>query len=130
MRFVLTAIIFVGGLFFIITGLGFFLTPGNQAAGFGMSAEGAQGLSTLRADMTAFFLLAGFGMVWGAWRRNGDLLTVSAALFGIAFIGRLVSLFADGMYDGWWQPMLVEFVAVVLNLWASRLLPHHDLDGQ
>jgi hypothetical protein len=31
-------------------------------------------------------------MIWGAWKRNGELLLVPAALFGIAFAGRAVSL--------------------------------------
>ena len=127
MRFILTAILMLGGIAFVLIGFGFLLQPESSAASFGMTANGAQGLSTLRADMTAFFLVGGGAMIWGAWRRNGELLLVPAALFGIAFTGRAVSLVADGSYEGWWTGMTVEALVVILSLWASRMLPHEAI---
>ena len=127
MRFILTAILMLGGIAFVLIGCGFLLQPESSAASFGMAANGAQGLSTLRADMTAFFLVGGAAMIWGAWQRNGELLLVPAALFGIAFTGRTVSLFADGLYEGWWTGMTVEALVVILSLWASRMLPHEAI---
>ena len=103
MRLILTAILLLGGIAFVLIGCGFLIQPESSAGGFGLAARGAQGLSTLRADMTAFFVVGGGAMIWGAWQRNGELLLVPAALFGIAFTGRAVSLFADGFYDGWWK---------------------------
>lgn len=124
MRFVLTAILMLGGIVFAMIGLGFLFDPAGSATGFGLAGRGAQGLSTLRADMTAFFVVGGVTMIWGAWKRNGELLLVPAALFGIAFTGRAVSLIADGFYQGWWTGMSVEALVVILSLWASRVLPH------
>lgn len=124
MRFMLTAILMLGGIAFVLIGCGFLLQPEGSAGGFGLAASGAQGLSTLRADMTAFFVVGGAAMIWGAWQRNGELLLVPAALFGIAFTGRAVSLFADGFYEGWWTGMTVEALVVVLSLSVSRVLPH------
>ena len=124
MRLILTAVLLLGGIAFVLIGCGFLLQPESSAAGFGLTARGAQGLSTLRADMTAFFVVGGASMIWGAWQRNGELLLVPAALFGIAFIGRAVSLAADGPYEGWWTGMSVEALVVILSLWASRVLPH------
>lgn len=124
MRLILTAILLLGGIAFVLIGCGFLLQPESSAMGFGLTARGAQGLSTLRADMTAFFVVGGASMIWGAWQRNGELLLVPAALFGIAFIGRAVSLAADGFYEGWWTGMSVEALVVFLSLWASRVLPH------
>jgi hypothetical protein len=63
-------------------------------------------------------------MIWGAWKRNGDLLLAPAAIFGIALLGRFVSLIVDGAYPQFWSPMLVEAAAVLLSLVGSRVLPH------
>ena len=69
----------------------------------------------LRADFPALFFVGGGAMIWGAWKRNGDLLLVPAAIFGIALFGRLVSVFADGTAPGFWFPMMVEAAAVVFR---------------
>ena len=128
MRLILTALLLLGGLFFIITGFSFLIQPQSSATGFGLGATGLQGWSTIRADMTAFFLVGGVSMAWGAWRRAGDLLLVPAALFGIAFTGRLVSLFTDGNYDGALVPMAIEAAVVVISILGNRLLPHHKVE--
>ncbi len=128
MRLILTALLFVGGLFFIINGLSFLATPQSSVGSFGLAAAGPAGWSTIRADMTAFFVVGGFCMVWGAWKRAGDMLLVPAALFGIAFVGRLVSLFADGSYEGAAMPMAIEAGVVLVSIMGNRLLPHHKVE--
>lgn len=124
MRLILTALIFVQGLFFLIMGANFLVMPLSAGAGFALSPDGPAGLAVLRADFPALFFVGGGAMIWGAWKRNGDLLLVPAAIFGIALFGRLVSVFADGTAPGFWLPMLVEATAVILSLVASRVLPH------
>jgi hypothetical protein len=124
MRLILTALIFAQGLLFLVLGLQFLIMPTDIAPDFGLAADGAPGLAVLRADFPAFFFVGGGAMIWGAWRRNGDLLLIPALLFGIALFGRCVSLVADGAYPQFWLPMLVEAVAVLLTLTASRVLPH------
>jgi hypothetical protein len=128
MRFVLTALIFLAGLLDLMLGIGFFVQPQESGAGFGLAPMGEQGLAVLRADMTAFFLVAAGCMMWGAWRRNGDLLLVPLALFAIAFTGRLLSAMVDGTYPLFWLPMAVEAFHVVLLAAAWRLLPHHRIE--
>lgn len=124
MRLILTALIFAQGLLFLVLGLQFLFMPTDIAPGFGLAADGPKGLAVLRADFPALFFVGGGAMIWGAWRRNGDLLLIPALLFGIALFGRCVSLVADGTYPQFWFPMLVEAIAVVLTLTASRVLPH------
>ena len=124
MRLILTALIFVEGLFFLIMGVNFLVMPAGAAASFGLVPDGPSGLAVLRADFPALFFVGGGAMIWGAWKRNGDLLLVPAAIFGIALFGRFVSAFADGTVPGFWFPMLVEATAVVLTLIGSRVLPH------
>lgn len=124
MRVLLTGLIFAGGLLFLFMGFGFLLDPVASGTDFGLTASGAQGLATMRADMTAFFVVGAVCMMVGAWRRNGDLLLVPAGLFGLALLGRCVGLMVDGPWDGYWMPMLVEGAMVILLLIASRVLPH------
>lgn len=127
MRFVLTALIFLFGLFDLMMGLNFLLNPATTATGFGLSANGTQGLSTLRADFTAFFGVVAACMMIGAWRRNADLLLVPAAVMAVAVSVRAISLALDGAYPGWQVPMLVEALHVVLLVAAWRVLPHHRI---
>ena len=124
MRFVLTALAMIGGIVFTLVGLGFLFEPESTGAGFALVPNGAPGLAVLRADMTAFFVVGGVCMIWGAWKRNGELLLVPAALFGIAFTGRLASAIVDGATPGFWVPMLIEAATVAVNLLGSRYLPH------
>jgi hypothetical protein len=124
MRIFLTALILVQGLFFVLMGLNFLVMPASAGAGFGLTPDAPAGLAVLRADFPALFFVGGGAMIWGAWKRSGDLLLIPAAIFGIALFGRLVSVFADGSAPGFWVPMLVEATAVILCLIGSRVLPH------
>jgi hypothetical protein len=127
MRLILTALIFIEGLFFLLAGLQFLVMPLGIAPDFGLAADGAKGLAVLRADFPALFFVGGGAMIWGAWKRNGELLLVPAAIFGIALLGRCVSIAADGSYQGFIVPMLVEAAAVVLSVAGSRVLPHQTV---
>ncbi len=124
MRLILTALLFVGGLFFVAMGAGFLLNPATAGADFGVIADGIMGHASLRADFTAFFVVGGGCMIWGGWKRKGDPLLISAALFAVALIGRAVNLAVLGRYQDFWLPMLVEAFALILCVVGSRVLPH------
>lgn len=128
MRVILTALIFLLGLFDLFMGLNFLMNPQATALGFGIQPTGVQGLSTLRADFTAFFGVIAVCMMIGAWRRNADLLLVPAALMGTAVVVRAISLGVDGGYPGYLVPMIVEAVHVALLIAAWRVLPHHRIE--
>ena len=127
-RFVLTAVIFLLGLFDLFMGLNFLFNPDATAAGLGLAGLGNQGTSTLRADFTAFFGVIAVCMMLGAWRRNGDLLLVPAALMGTAVVVRGISVMLDGTYPGWPLPMAVEAIHVIVLIAAWRVLPHHKIE--
>lgn len=127
MRLILTALLFLFGLFNLLLGIGFLTDPVGLGTQFNLSPVGTGGLAVLRADLTAFFLVAGACQLWGGWRRNGDLLLVPALLFGIAFTGRAVSAALDGAAPGFAMPMAVEALQVVLAIAAWRVLPHHRI---
>ena len=129
MRLILTALIFLVGMFDLSMAGSFLLTPQSAASGpvFGIAPIGIAGLSTIRGDMTSFFGVAAVCMMWGAWRRNADLLLVPAMLFGTTLAGRAINLAAVGAYPGWAMPMAVEAFHVGLLIAAWRLLPHHKI---
>ncbi|HPB22958.1 MAG TPA: hypothetical protein PLL48_11580 [Novosphingobium sp.] len=128
MRVILTALIFLLGLFDLMIGASFLLNPMEIAIKFGIAPTGVQGLSTLRADFTAFFGVVAVCMMIGAWRRNADLLLVPAALMGTAVVVRAISLGVDGGYPGYLVPMIVETVHVALLVAAWKVLPHHRIE--
>lgn len=128
MRLILTAVIFLAGLFDLYIGISFLLDPVYAGSQFGLSPVGAKGLAVLRADFTAFFCVAAACMMWGAWRRNADLLLVPALLFGTALTVRALSLAIDGTYPQYFVPMAVEAFHVLLLGAAWRMLPHLTID--
>jgi hypothetical protein len=127
MRFILLAVIFLCGLLNLFMGLSFLIQPTGMVETFGLIPQGSVGLAVMRADFFSFFTVAAFCLVWGAWRRNGDLLLVPALLFGLAFTGRLVSVFVDGTVPGFWVGMSYEAFHVALALFARAMLPHHTI---
>ncbi|MEY4953352.1 MAG: hypothetical protein RL299_1776 [Pseudomonadota bacterium] len=128
MRIAVIALIVLAGMFNLGLGISFLYDPGGMGLQFGVSPNGPLGFAVLRADFVAFFLLAGFCMVRGAWRRNGDLLLVPAALFGIAFCGRAISAVASGTQPGFFEPMVAEAVQFVLLMVGWKVVPHHKID--
>ena len=110
------------GLLFVFMGAGFLFDPAGNGADFGLQATGPQGLSSIRGDLTAFFWVSGGSLLIGVWRENAMLLCVAAALMGIVFAARALSLALDGSYDAWFVPMAIEGLTVALALVAARMI--------
>ncbi|WP_309621633.1 hypothetical protein [Novosphingobium sp.] len=127
MRIVVTALIFLAGMFNLFLGISFLVNPADMGQQFGVSPGGPLGLAVLRADFVAFFLVVGFCMLRGAWRRNGDLLLVPTALFAVAFTGRAISAVVSGTQPGFFEPMVAEAAQVILLLVGWRVIPHHKI---
>ena len=72
--------------------------------------------------------LTGIETIEGAYTGLQTLSSQGAAtIFGIALLGRCVSIAVDGTYPGVFPPMLVEAAAVILSLAGSRVLPHRTV---
>ena len=123
MRLVLTALIFIGGLFFTLMAADFLFRPEDAAAGLGMAAIDATGVAAIRGDMTAFFAITGLAMLYGAWKRRRDILLIPAFMLTTAFIGRAITLATHGGEEGFFVPMIVEAVFALACIAAIRLLP-------
>src|SRR3569833_2654566 len=106
MRLILTALLFVGGLLFAFYGVSFLIVPASIGAGFGLQPASAMGWATVRADMTAFFVVSGLCMMVGAWKRSGDVLLVPATKNNNTKNNHKNNLIVDGAYDGFWVTML------------------------
>ena len=127
-RLLVTASVFVIGLFMVLLALAFLFQPETTAATIGIAATNTQGLSTLRADFLGFFGIIGVCMVWGAWRRNGDVLLVPAIIMVVVIAGRIVSAIMDGPYEGFMVPIMLEAVIAALLLAARAMVPHHRVE--
>lgn len=127
MRLVLTAVIFLGGMLFTYLGVNFLVRPEAMATDFGMAATTNTGIGAIRGDMTAFFMITGLSMLYGSWKRNGDVLLIPAFMLGCALLGRTITFFVNGGEDGFFAPMLVEALFTIATLIGSRVLPHHEL---
>ena len=110
------------GALFVFVGAQFLFAPVTTGGDFGLAPLGNQGLSTIRADMTAFFWVSGGALLIGVWKQRGELFLVTAALMGIVFVARAISLVLDGTYEGWAMPMAVEALSVVLSLFGARVM--------
>lgn len=128
MRTALTGVIFVMGMFNLLLGVSFLYDPGGMGLQFGVSPNGPLGFAVLRADFVAFFMVCGLCMMRGAWRRNGDVLLVPAALLSITFAGRALSAVVSGTQPGFFTPMLIEALQVAVLLAGWRIVPHHKVE--
>lgn len=110
-------------LFGLALGLMFYVATEQAAAAFFVDPIGVAGLATLRADMSAFFLVgAGFAAYAAATARGRGLL-VPGALYAVAISGRAVNLLVAGGYEGAAAPMIVEAALILLCWFGWRTLP-------
>ena len=123
MNIALRAILVLGGLLLGFMGLGFLVDPTSSGADFGISAAGAHGLTSIRSDFTAFFVVGGACLIWGALAQRRDPLIIGGALMLVTLASRLVSLSINGSFEGYITPMAVELVLGVAALLGARLLP-------
>ena len=81
MRLFITALVFLMGMFMIFIAVSLMLQPATTAPSLlGITPDNNHALSSLRGDVQAFFGIIGVCMLWGAWKRSGDLLLVPAII--------------------------------------------------
>ena len=113
----------LGGVLFLFIGAGFFFDPVQSGADFGLTVKGAHGLTSVRGDMTSFFLVSAICYIWGALSKRRDPLIIGAALMLIVLVCRLISLVQYGTFEGYIPPMVVELLFGTLAIIGSRVLP-------
>lgn len=116
-QWVLRGALLLWALLFLVIGGSGFLDPASYAQQFNFVIEGVA-VNTLRADLSAFFLVSSVSAAIGAlipgWTRA---LFVPAALYGTALVGRLFGWFNGDVIDSnIVQAMIVEALTVLLML--------------
>jgi hypothetical protein len=125
MNMVARVLVGIMALFFGAMGAGFWLNLETQAASFGLQgaveASNLIGRVSVRADFGSFFLTIGILCGYAVWKRSGSAAVGAALLFGIALLGRIVSVALDGPAPGGTPPMVIEAVCVAILLWARSV---------
>ena len=109
-------------LFGLALGLWFYFATEAAAAAFFVTPQGVAGLATLRADMSAFFLVGGGFALHAAVTGRGAGLMVPGALYAVGISGRALNLLVAGSYPGAATPMVVEAVLIGLCWFGWRRL--------
>jgi hypothetical protein len=109
-------------LFGLALGLMFYVSTEQAAAQFFVQPQGAAGLATLRADMSAFFLVGAAFALHAAITGRGAGLIVPGALYGVAISGRALNLAVAGSYPDAAVPMIVEAALIGLCWFGYRSL--------
>jgi hypothetical protein len=114
-NWVLRGAVLLWAAFFTILGVQGILDPATFVETFAIGIDGAAA-NTVRADLSAFFLVAAGGAAVGAlvpgWTRA---LLVPAALYGTALVGRLIGMgMGDLVNAGIVQAMIIEALSVAL----------------
>lgn len=109
-------------LFGLALGLMFYVSTEQAAILFFVQPQGAAGLATLRADMSAFFLVGAAFALHAAITGRGRGLIVPGALYGVAISGRALNLAVAGSYPDAAVPMIVEAALIGLCWFGHRSL--------
>ena len=120
MTLLLRILVFAVAAFNLALGLVFLLAPARIAPSFSVVPNGVQGIATLRADFSAFFLCGGVFALIGAWQARRAPLRVPLLLLGIALGGRSIGVAMDGMVATTVTPMAAEFAMIVILALAYR----------
>ncbi|TXC73242.1 hypothetical protein FSZ31_00290 [Sphingorhabdus soli] len=129
MKRLLRGAVVLWAVYFLVLGVRGLIDPGVYADNLGVSLDGVFGASTIRGDLSAFFIVASVFALLGALpfrdgrRRRHDWLLVPASLFAVALAGRGIALPGGGASDpGISMAMIAEAVSVVLLLVTWRVL--------
>lgn len=114
-NWVLRGAVLLWALFFAIVGARGLFDPASYGETFGILVEGAA-TNTIRADLSAFFLVASGGAAVGALVPGcARALLVPAALYGTALAGRLFGVASGDMVNsGIVQAMIIEALTLLL----------------
>lgn len=127
-NWVLRGAVLLWAAFFAILGVQGLLDPTAYTETFGIATDGAAA-NTVRADLSAFFLVAAGSAAIGAllpgWIRA---LLVPAALYGTALAGRLLGAAMGDMVNGAIvQAMIIEALSVALMIGSWWMLSRRPI---
>lgn len=102
---------------------GFLLTPARVALRLGLEPTGPVGLSTLRGDFFALFLMFGLSAIYAAVRNRSDVLLIPMIMLAVIIAGRLFSAVLDGSGAKAMPLIAIEVVMLATVFLGYRTLP-------
>ena len=102
---------------------GFLLTPARVALRLGLEPTGPVGLSTLRGDFFALFLMFGLSAIYASVRNRSDVLIIPMIMIAVIILGRLFSAVVDGSGREALPLIAVEVVMLAIVFLGYRTLP-------
>ena len=102
---------------------GFLLTPARVALRLGLEPTGPVGLSTLRGDFFALFLMFGLSAIYASVRNRSDVLIIPMIMIAVIILGRLFSAIVDGSGPEALPLIAVEVVMLAIVFVGYRTLP-------
>jgi hypothetical protein len=102
---------------------GFLLAPARVALRLGLEPTGPVGLSTLRGDFFALFLMFGLTAIYAAVRNRSDVLIIPMIMIAVIILGRLFSAVVDGSGPEALPLIAVEVVMLAIVFLGYRTLP-------
>ena len=102
---------------------GFLLTPARVALRLGLEPTGPVGLSTLRGDFFALFLMFGLSAIFASVRNRSDVLIIPMIMIAVIILGRLFSAVLDGSGPEALPLIAVEVVMLAIVFLGYRTLP-------
>ena len=110
------------GLLALLLASRFWISPDKVGAAMGLTADGAAGLGTLRADMAGFFGASGVMFLLSALRNDARWLRPVLLLLAIALTGRVINLLVTGGGQVLVPPMVIEAVLIAVTLLGLRVM--------
>ena len=102
---------------------GFLLTPARVALRLGLEPTGPVGLSTLRGDFFALFLMFGLSAIYASVRNRSDVLIIPMIMIAVIILGRLFSAVVDGSGQKAMPLIAIEVVMLGIVFLGYRTLP-------
>ncbi len=114
-------LIFIPMLFGLLMGSLAFLSPDIIGAILGVSADTPAGRGAISGDLGAIFLTGGGAAALALFKGHSRLLLIPISLFGLTIIGRLLEGLSSGLGEGAMQPIIVEFILLMMLVGAFKL---------
>lgn len=108
------------GLLFAFIAFGFLFNTQEAAAGVGLNISTMVGFATVRADMAGYFAVSAALLIYSSFLRAPQYLWPVLLLIGAAFLGRVITLFANGYTNESFIPMGVEIIIMALIIYAQK----------
>ncbi len=108
------------GILFSFIAFGFLFTTQKAAASVGLNISTIDGFATVRADMAGYFAVSAALLLYSSFLRKSQYLWPVFLLIAAAFLGRVITIFANGYDNESFMPMGIEIVIMASIIFAQK----------